>query len=386
MRIVQYRPIFVFICIITFVIVLVQVKYTNDAKEKRIRIESEGLFRYTQEVLTHQCHDTIVVTGASILQAEYSKRKSNISFFNDVNNGFKNRPNITHFTNASLFNRPIITLFTSFKTDHEMDSEKVLVYKNTLYNWQTLRPHVQLIYFTTENSTAGNLMLFDWNIVSISSPLEIKIPAIKDMYLQASKRYTTSWYGYFNGDILLTDDILETLEYISNVSDTFQNASILIIGRRINVFKVTYEQVRSQNGIKESARSRGSLYEIDAEDYFITNIFFPWSKIPAFVIGRAGYDNWIVGHARCDLKTIVIDATETLTAVHQTTSKGGNKEGHAHRNNKYNFELIRKLRLPKRFLQGLTTCAEWRTFRTLKTGRIELVRRDDLHKNCKCTK
>ncbi|KAL3855425.1 hypothetical protein ACJMK2_014636 [Sinanodonta woodiana] len=372
MKIVQHRPIFVFVCIIAFVVVFVQVKYTNDAKEKRIRIESEELLKDTKEVLTHQHLDNIVVTGASVLQAENFKHNSKTSFSNDVNNEFKNRP--------------IITLFTSFKTDLAMDPEKELVYNNTLYNWQTLRPHAQLIYFTMETSAVDKVILFDWNIHPLIPPSENGIPIIKDMYLQANKIYITSWYGYFNGDILLTDDILETLEYVSNVSDTFRNASILITGRRINVLNVTSEEVRSKNGIKESASSRGSLYEIDAEDYFITNIFFPWSKIPEFVIGRAGYDNWIVGHARCDLATIVIDATETITAVHQTTSKGGNKEGHAHGNTKYNFELIQRLRLPKRFLQGLTTCAEWRTFRTLKTGRIELVRRDDLHKNCKCTK
>ncbi|KAK3611761.1 hypothetical protein CHS0354_014109 [Potamilus streckersoni] len=206
------------------------------------------------------------------------------------------------------------------------------------------------------------------------------------MYVQAKKLYNTYWHGYFNGDILLTDGFLETLEYVSSVSDNFPNASILIIGRRINVLNVTSEEVRKINGIIETAKSRGSLFEIDAEDYFITNKFFPWEQIPAFVIGRAGYDNWIVGHARCDLGTIVVDATETLTVVHQTTSKGGNKEGFAHLNKKYNFELMQRLKLPKRFLHGLTTCAEWRTFRTIKTRRIELVRRDDLHKNCKCKK
>ncbi|KAK3611769.1 hypothetical protein CHS0354_014120 [Potamilus streckersoni] len=351
MRIVQYRPILVFVCIITFVVLLFQVKYTNYTKDQRIFIEFEKLFKKTKVPLTQH---------------------SNISLVNDVNSGFRNRP--------------ILTLFTSFKTDHAMDSEKALVYNSTMYNWQTLRPRVQLIFFTLENSTANKVQFIYWNIVTLSPNSKTGIPIIKDMYVQANKLYNTSWYGYFNGDILLTEDILETLEYVSSVSDNFPNASILIIGRRINVLNVTSEEVRKINGVKESARSRGSLYEIDAEDYFITNRLFPWTKIPGFVIGRAGYDNWIVGHARCNFRTIVIDATETLTAVHQTTSKGGNKEGFSHSNKNYNFELIRRLKLPRNFLQGLTTCAEWRTFRTIKTGRIELVNRDDLHKNCKCKK
>ncbi|KAK3611759.1 hypothetical protein CHS0354_014106 [Potamilus streckersoni] len=372
MRTFQHRPIFVFICIITFVVLFVQVNYTNYTKKKRIFIESDELLKETKKALSQQHLGNIVVAEASDIQLKYSELNSNISLYNDVNRGFKIRP--------------IITLFTSFKTDHVMDSDKVLVYNNTLYNWQTLKPHVQLIFFTLEINVTDKVNFLDWNIVTLLNNSKTEIPIFKAMYVQANKLYNTSWYGYFNGDILLTEDILETLDYVSSVSDNFPNASILIIGRRINVLNVTSEEVRNVNGIKESARSRGSLYEIDAEDYFITNRLFPWAQIPEFVIGRAGYDNWIVGQARCDLGTIVIDATETLTAVHQTTNKGGNKEGFAHSNKNYNFELIQRLKLPRRFLQGLTTCAEWRTFRTIKTGRIELVKRDDLHKNCKCKK
>ncbi|KAK3611758.1 hypothetical protein CHS0354_014105 [Potamilus streckersoni] len=369
MKIIHYRPILVFIFIIALVILYIQVKYTN---EKRMVIECGKIFKERKEVLTRQQLDNIVTTRSTVMSGRNSTLNLDISLFNDVNSGFKNQP--------------IVTLFTSFKTDYAMDSEKVLVYNNTLYNWQTLRPHAQLIFFTKDASAGEKVKFIHWNIFPVLHYSESGIPAIKDMYKQARELYNTSWYGYFNGDILLTEDILETLKYVSSVSDNFPNASILIIGRRMNVLNVTSEEVTKMNGIKESARSRGSLYEIDAEDYFITNRLFPWNKIPEFVIGRAGYDNWIVGHARCDLGTIVIDATETLTAVHQTTSKGGNKEGFAHEDKNYNLELIKRLKLPKRFLQGLTTCAEWRTVRTIKTGRIELVKRDDQHKNCKCKK
>ncbi|KAL3855424.1 hypothetical protein ACJMK2_014635 [Sinanodonta woodiana] len=316
--------------------------------------------------------DSYVIAWSTVLPVRNYVLNSDISLLNYVNRGFKNQS--------------IVTLFTSFKTDYTVDSEKVLVLNNTLYNWKTLKPLAQLIVFTKKTFDTDQINLTHWNLFPIYNYSESGIPSIKQMYMHAKELYNTYWHGYFNGDILLTDDFLETLEYVLSVSDTFQNDSILIIGRRINVFNVTSEEVRNMNGIKKSARSRGSLYDIDAEDYFITNRFFPWSKIPEFVIGRAGYDNWIVGHARCDLKTVVIDATETLTAVHQTTLKGGNREGFTHADRRYNLEMIQRIGLPKRFLQGPTTCAEWRTLRTIKTRRIELVKRDDLHKNCKCNK
>ncbi|KAL3855423.1 hypothetical protein ACJMK2_014634 [Sinanodonta woodiana] len=351
MKIVKYRTILIFICLITLVVLFLQMKYIYKKRK----------------------FDSYVIAWSTVMPVRNYVFSSDISLLNCVNRGCKNQP--------------IVTLFTTFKTDYSVGSEKLFVFNNTLYNWQTFKPLAQLIVFTkTKTYATDQVNLSHWNLYPICSYYESGIPTIKEMHVHAKYLHNTPWHGYFNGDILLTDDFLETLEYISSVSYTFRNASILITGRRINVLNVTSEEVRSKNGIKESARSRGSLYGIDAEDYFITNSLFPWSKIPEFVIGRDGYDNWIVGHARCDLETVVIDATETITAVHQTTSKGGNKEGFTNADKMYNIELMQRLGLPKRFLQGLTTCAEWRTFRTIQSKRIELVKRDDLHKNCKCKK
>ncbi|KAL3855422.1 hypothetical protein ACJMK2_014633 [Sinanodonta woodiana] len=366
MKIRLFQSILVILCIYMLVVLYVQVNYTyvtGIISECDERLKKEKYF------LTNE-HGKLILGRAKppVLPRRLSDISSNTSVYNDMNHG--------------LQNRHIITLFTSFQTENDIASEKVLVYNNTLYNWQTFKPHVQLILFTNNTSVSEKVNYSHWNIFPVLFYSDSGIPTIKAMFKQAKELYNTTWYGYFNGDILLTEDILKTLEYVSSVLDQFSNASILIIGRRINVLNVTSEEVREINGIKESARSRGSLHSIYAEDYFITNTHFPWDKIPEFVIGRAGYDNWIVGHARCDLGAIVIDATETLTAVHQDTTKDETEDGFTSADARYNFELLQ--RLPRRFLQGLTTCAEWKTFRTIKTGRIELVKRDDKHKDCTC--
>ncbi|KAK3611762.1 hypothetical protein CHS0354_014111 [Potamilus streckersoni] len=372
MKILQYRPILVLLCIYVIVVLYFQVRYTYVTG---MISECDAIFKKRKELLPKEQLDKMIIGRPRPpgMPRRNSDLNSDISLNNDVDHGLKNRP--------------IITLCTYFETDYTIALEKVLVFNNTLYNWQTFIPlvynntlynwqsfipHVQLILFTKKNSSGKKVKFMNWNIFPILYYSDSGAPTIKAMFKQVKELYDTYWYGYFNGDILLTEDILETLEYVSRVSDHFPNASIFIIGRRINVLNVTSEEVRKINGVKESARSRGSLHDIYTEDYFITNRFFSWDKIPEFVIGHAGYDNWIVGHARCDLGTIVIDATETLTAVHQDTRKDKNKEVLASTAARYNFELMQ--RLPRRFLQGLTTCAEWKTFRTLKTGRIELIR------------
>ncbi|KAK3599737.1 hypothetical protein CHS0354_037210, partial [Potamilus streckersoni] len=61
------------------------------------------------------------------------------------------------------------------------------------------------------------------------------------------------------------------------------------------------------------------LFAAYAEDYFITSTSYPWKDIPDIVIGRRAYDNWLVLNARTMMHR-VLDATETILAVHQTTN------------------------------------------------------------------
>lgn len=64
--------------------------------------------------------------------------------------------------------------------------------------------------------------------------------------------------------------------------------------------------------------------------------------MPDVVIGRVGYDNFLVVESN-KRKIAVIDATKTLLAVHQTTKKGGNFESRKKLNKDYNNNLIAKI-------------------------------------------
>ena len=66
-----------------------------------------------------------------------------------------------------------------------------------------------------------------------------------------------------------------------------------------------------------------------AEDYFIfTKGTLSWKDIPDIVIGRPGYDNYLVNYAYYRQNEIsLIDTTNAILAVHQT-DKNGNFAGH----------------------------------------------------------
>ena len=90
---------------------------------------------------------------------------------------------------------------------------------------------------------------------------------------------------------------------------------ILIVGRRVNVnFHADLEfpsEFSKQDAFIESLARRGSLFQADAEDFFIfTKGTFNWNQLVNMVIGRPGYDNYLVNYVFYRRRTIsFVDVT-----------------------------------------------------------------------------
>lgn len=198
------------------------------------------------------------------------------------------------------------------------------------------------------------------------------------MFEKVFKNFNSTFYGYANSDILFDSSLLETLTTIYN--EFGNKKSIFISGRRTNVDFVSTKEAISYGNIRKAAKTRGILFKVDAEDYFITNKRFDWSIVPDFVIGRRAYDNWLVLHARA-VGALTIDTSSTLLAVHQTTTTG-NFEGHGHTDPHYNDNLVLKLKLNRHYYEGFTTCMTYETFHSL-CDTTEVSKRVEIPGYCK---
>ena len=109
-----------------------------------------------------------------------------------------------------------------------------------------------------------------------------------------------------------------------------------MIGQRYNVDMDTMTvangrvitDAASADALFHTLLQSAKAFQPDAEDYFITRRgTFPWESIPALVVGRVAYDNWIVDWA-VHHEVDTIDLSQTLHAIHQTGSDG-NMAGHS---------------------------------------------------------
>jgi hypothetical protein len=70
-----------------------------------------------------------------------------------------------------------------------------------------------------------------------------------------------------------------------------------------------------QENLRKTVQTSGNLHRPAGSDYFL----FPascYTDIPPFIIGRAGWDNWMIYHALKN-KFPAIDATAEVLIVHQ---------------------------------------------------------------------
>ena len=160
----------------------------------------------------------------------------------------------------------------------------------------------------------------------------------------------TLFYGYANADILFDRALLVSLEALKREHERDRLKQMFVIGRRINYKFRSDQELFSLTLVSQLARS-GVLFNDYAQDYFITtHLGFEWDSVPDFVVGRVGYDNWLVATAYTRNMS-VIDATATITALHQT-GVDGTSAGWMQKNSEIyeNYRLARNFN----FLSGCT--------------------------------
>lgn len=137
-------------------------------------------------------------------------------------------------------------------------------------------------------------------------------PRLDAMFAAARKAAVHPLLCFVNADVILLPDLLDRAQ-----AAAARFASFLLVGQRWDldlrqplVFDGAWEMQ-----LRQAVRARGRRHPPGGSDYFV----FPKScfdDIPAFALGRAGWDNWMIYHAR-RRRWPVIDASQAVTVIHQ---------------------------------------------------------------------
>jgi len=217
----------------------------------------------------------------------------------------------------------MITMFTAPKPF--VDPHIITIQRNALENWKLLAPDLEVFVVGDEEGiveTAEEL-----GIKSISSVKRnaLGTPLLDDIFQKVRLRAKHDVLCYANADILFLDDLLPAVQRLKARFDSF-----LAVGQRwdVDIRKPLDFSGDWSSRLQESILNRGKLHPPMGSDYFIF-LRSQFQDMPPFALGRAGWDNWMI-YAGRHARYPVVDATRTITIIHQNHDYHHLPEGKPH--------------------------------------------------------
>lgn len=204
---------------------------------------------------------------------------------------------------------PLITVLSAPKPF--TNPHIAIIQQNALRSWMEL-PDARIVLLGDEPGLAETAAKLGLTHLRELPRSESGAPLMDAMFRLAREASPTPLYAIVNADIILLDDFVEAARKVAARLQKF-----VLLGQRwdVDITETLDFSEGWQNRLRAIVQRQGSLHRPAGSDYFL----FPAScyvNLPPFVIGRAGWDNWMIYHARKS-RFPAIDATHDVMIIHQ---------------------------------------------------------------------
>jgi hypothetical protein len=205
-------------------------------------------------------------------------------------------------------------MLTLFSTPKPFRGHSNVIQRNALKTWTLLHPDVDVVLFGDEEGTAEVCRDLGIRHEPNVNRNEHGTKYLNYIFDRANEIARHNILCYANCDIMLTVDFRAALELTSNTYTKF-----LMIGRRWDT-DITepwdFEQADWAYRLRSLALLKGKQNGPSWVDYFCFSRGLYHGKMPAFLIGRHGWDPWLTWFAR-ESRVPLIDVSRAVVAVHQ---------------------------------------------------------------------
>ena len=204
---------------------------------------------------------------------------------------------------------PLITLFSAPKPF--TNPHIALIQRNAIKSW-TLLPDVEVILLGEETGLAEAARELGVKYLPNVARNESGTPLISSMFQLARENSNSDLLCIINADMILMPDFVEAARRSRMLRDKY-----VLLSQRwdYDITKPINFAAGWEAQLVEAVRKQNQLHRPAGSDFFL----FPkacYADIPNFIIGRAGWDNWMIYKARAE-KWAVIDCTPSVMIVHQ---------------------------------------------------------------------
>jgi hypothetical protein len=189
-----------------------------------------------------------------------------------------------------------------------------IIQRNAIKSWLNLTPKCEIILYGDEKGIKEVADEYGIIHVPLIKKNHLGTPFLDYVFTHAREKAKNDFVCYSNADIIIFNDIITAILKINL-------KKFLMVGKRWDVempFSLDTSQREWVQKLLSYAKYNHAIQDFPGMDYFI----FPKKMIlelPPFVVGRSGWDNWMVYNAR-RLGISVIDASPVVKVIHQNHS------------------------------------------------------------------
>ena len=203
----------------------------------------------------------------------------------------------------------LITLFSAPKPF--TNPHIATIQRNAIQSW-TLLPDVDVILLGEETGLAEAARDLGVKHLPNVARNESGTPLISSMFQLARENSSSELLCIINADILLLPDFVEAARQVSRLRKRFVSMS-----QRwdLDVTEPLDFSAGWEDRLRNTVHATGTLHRPMGSDFFL----FPrsaFADMPAFAIGRAGWDNWVIYKSRKE-RWATVDVTSSIMIVHQ---------------------------------------------------------------------
>ena len=214
-------------------------------------------------------------------------------------------------------------MLTLFSTPKPFLGHINVIQRNALESWRRLHPDVEIILFGDDEGTAEVCQELELRHEPYVEKSKQGTKMVRSIFGRAQEMSRHGILGYVNCDIILTQEFAKALGQLLQWREHF-----LMVGRRWDTditAPLDFLRADWQEKVVALAHAEGYQRFYHNIDYFV----FPrglYAQIPDLVIGRVGWDHWLVAKAHTE-GIAVVDVSDAVCAVHQNHDYGYHPQG-----------------------------------------------------------
>jgi hypothetical protein len=192
------------------------------------------------------------------------------------------------------------------------------IQRNAIRSWKLLDPDCQVILCGDTPDLGQVAKRLEVDRANGIACTEFGTPLVSSAFSRAAELSRHEVLCYANADLIFLPDFLTAVEVVVSARERF-----LIVGECCDVSvdeEVSEGEVLADDSwelaLRRRASTEGTVRGPDAIDYFVFRRGTV-GPLPDFAVGRPGWDNWMIWHAR-STGVPVVDISAAALVVHQS--------------------------------------------------------------------